>query len=211
MVRIRPASGMTLTDVVARTSPFVDHRAFRRCEPAYVVGDARWVITFNGEIYNFEDIRAELRGLGINCRGRSDTEVLVEALARSGPEAIAKVDGMFAFAAFNQETGELFMARDPFGEKPLYYAELKAGGIAFASELQALEHVPAVIWKSVSTVFRNFLLFNIWRPRTIYRSIRKLAPGHWLRASAGKPPEIVRFFGSIPAAEIRLTSAAGAR
>ena len=155
--------------------------------------DARWVITFNGEIYNFEDIRAELRGLGINCRGRSDTEVLVEALAQWGPEAIAKEDGMFAFAAFNQETGELFMARDPFGEKPLYYAELKAEGIAFASELQALEHVPGCdLEVSIDSVSELLAFQYIGAPRTIYRSIRKLAPGHWLRASAGKPPEIVR-------------------
>ena len=153
------------------------------------------MITFNGEIYNFEDIRAELRGLGINCRGRSDTEVLVEALAQWGPEAIAKVDGMFAFAAFDQETGELFMARDPFGEKPLYYAELKAGGIAFASELQALEHVPGCdLEVSIDSVSELLAFQYIGAPRTIYRSIRKLAPGHWLRASAGKPPEIVRYF-----------------
>ncbi len=75
-------------------------------------------------------------------RSRSDTEVLVEALAEWGATAVEKFDGMFAFAAFDSAADELILARDPFGEKPLYYTTLTDGTLAFASELRALELLP---------------------------------------------------------------------
>ena len=81
--------------------------------------DGRWVITFNGEIYNFQQLRRELEAAGGHLRTRTDTEVLIELIARRGISALAALDGMFAFAAFDTTTGELILARDPFGEKPL--------------------------------------------------------------------------------------------
>ena len=87
-------------------------------------GDGRWQLSFNGEIYNYRDIRAKLERQGCRFRSRSDTEVLIEALAMWGPEVIRELDGMFAFAAFDTLTGKLILARDPFGEKPLYYSWL---------------------------------------------------------------------------------------
>jgi hypothetical protein len=100
-------------------------------------GDRRWQLTFNGEIYNYRDIRAKLERQGCRFRSRSDTEVLIEALAMWGPEVIRELDGMFAFAAFDTLTGKLILARDPFGEKPLYYSWLDGATLAFASELRS--------------------------------------------------------------------------
>ena len=82
-------------------------------------GDGRWLITFNGEIYNFQEVQPALAAAGISLRGSTDTEVLLESLALWGTDALAKLDGMYAFAAFDTLSGELFLARDPVGEKPL--------------------------------------------------------------------------------------------
>src|SRR5436853_4313222 len=102
-------------------------------------GDGRWLITFNGELYNFQEIRPALESAGIQLRGRTDTEVLIESVATWGTDAFTRFDGMFAFAAFDTHSGDLIIARDPFGEKPVYYMEMPSGDLAFASELQALE------------------------------------------------------------------------
>src|SRR5436305_4967436 len=105
-------------------------------------GDERWWITFNGELYNFQEIRPALEAAGVRLQGRTDTEVLIESVATWGTDAFSRFDGMFAFGAFDTLTGELLLARDPFGEKPVYYLELPGGDFAFASELQALERLP---------------------------------------------------------------------
>ena len=161
--------------------------------------DGRWVISFNGEIYNFQEIRPLLEREGITFRGRTDTEVLIESIALWGREALPRLDGMFAFAAFNQESGELILARDPFGEKPLYYMELPGGGLAFASELQALQCVPGFDPEVSVDAMAEVLMFQyIGAPRTIYRSVKKLPPGHWLTARAGEPLRIGRYFQFAP-------------
>ncbi len=159
----------------------------------------RWVISYNGEIYNFEELRAQLLACGIAFRGRTDTEVLLQALALWGVDALARLDGMFALAAFDRESGQLILARDAFGEKPLYYAELAGGGLAFASELQALEAVPNVgLQVSLDAVAELLMFQYIGAPRTIYSSIRKLPPGHWLIAYPGQAPKIGRYFAFRP-------------
>ena len=155
----------------------------------------RWVISYNGEIYNFEEVRAQLQACGITFRGRTDTEVLLQALALWGVDALARLDGMFALAAFDRHSGQLILARDAFGEKPLYYAELAGGGLAFASELQALEAVPG-IGRSVGVdAVAELLMFQyIGAPRTIYSGINKLPPAHWLIAYPGQAPKIGKYF-----------------
>src|SRR5437879_10903007 len=107
--------------------------------------DRRYVITFNGEIYNYRDIRRELQAAGHSMRGESDTEVLLEACALWGVEAaIERAIGMFAFALWDRKTRTLHLARDRLGIKPLYYAA-SPERVLFASELKAFRVVPG--WK----------------------------------------------------------------
>jgi len=150
--------------------------------------DGRWMITFNGEIYNFQEVKPALEAAGVRLRGRTDTEVLIESIALWGTDALTRLDGMFAFAAFNLQSGELLLARDAFGEKPLYYMDLPGGGFAFASELQALERLPGFDGTVAIDALAEVLSFQyIGAPRSIYRAVRKLPPAHWLRIdSAGK-------------------------
>jgi asparagine synthase (glutamine-hydrolysing) len=163
--------------------------------------NGRWVITFNGEIYNFQELRLALAAEGTAVRGRTDTEVLIESIALWGIEALSKLDGMFAFGAFNIESGELLLARDPFGEKPLYYMELPGGGLAFASELQALEQVPGFDNDVSLDAMGEVLMFQyIGAPRTIYRAVKKLPPGHWLSARLDAEPRVGRYFEFLPGA-----------
>jgi len=161
--------------------------------------NGRWVITFNGEIYNFSELKRELEAKNIRFRGRTDTEVLIEAIAFWGIEALPKLDGMFAFAAFDTLSGELLLARDAFGEKPLYYLELSSGMYAFASELQALEQLPNFDAEVSLDAMAEVLMFQyIGAPRTIYRSVKKLPPGSWMRLALQQPPQISRFFEFCP-------------
>ncbi len=158
-------------------------------------GSERWVISFNGEIYNFQELRPELEAAGVQLRGRTDTEVLLESIALWGIGSLPKLDGMFAFAAFDRESGELLLARDPFGEKPLYYMELAGGGLAFSSELQALESLPWFDGEVSLDAIGELLMFQyIGAPRTIYRAVKKLEPGCWLRATPDGRMERGRFF-----------------
>src|SRR5690349_15222577 len=99
--------------------------------------DGRYVITFNGEIYNYPELRDELRGEGVSFRTSSDTEVILEAFARWGVEAIGRLEGMFAFGLFDCVERTLLLARDRFGEKPLLYSS-RGPRVAFASELGPL-------------------------------------------------------------------------
>lgn len=157
--------------------------------------DGRWVVVCNGEVYNFQELRPLLEREGIALRGRSDTEVLANSIARWHAGALQKLDGMFAFAAFDTETGELLLARDPFGEKPMYYVELPRGGLAFASELQALETLPGFDAEVSIDAMAEVLMFQyIGAPRTIYRSVRKLPPGHWLQAAPGQGFRVYRYY-----------------
>jgi asparagine synthase (glutamine-hydrolysing) len=155
----------------------------------------RWVVSFNGELYNFQELRAQLQAAGVAFRGRTDTEVLLNAIDFWGIDALSKFEGMFAFAAFDCASGQLILARDPFGEKPLYYAEMSGGGIAFASELQALELVPSVDLSVSPDSVAELLMFQyIGAPRTIYRSVKKLPPGHWLVCYPGQEPRLGSYF-----------------
>jgi asparagine synthase (glutamine-hydrolysing) len=161
--------------------------------------DGRWLVAFNGEIYNFLEVKEQLKAKGVRFRGRTDTEVLAESIALWGTEALSKLDGAFAFAAFDTRSGDLILARDPFGEKPLYYLELPNGGLAFASELQALEKLPNFDAEVNLDAMVELLMFQyIGAPRTIYMSVKKLPPGHWMRVGQDQPPNIGRYFEFSP-------------
>src|SRR5437764_10668555 len=99
--------------------------------------DGRYWITYNGELYNYRELREGLRRDGFTFRTESDTEVLLAAYARDGAEALSRLNGIFAFAVWDAERGELFLARDRLGVKPLYYA-LVDGVLYFASEVKSI-------------------------------------------------------------------------
>lgn len=100
--------------------------------------DGRYELTFNGEIYNFIEIRGELRKKGHTFRGESDSEVILAAFAEWGEKCVERFNGMWTFAVWDAKMGRLFLSRDRFGVKPLFYTEFPGGGMAFASEMKAL-------------------------------------------------------------------------
>lgn len=158
-------------------------------------GDARWQLSFNGEIYNYRDIRARLERQGCRFRSRSDTEVLIEALAFWGPEVIRDLDGMFAFAAFDTQTGKLILARDPFGEKPLYYSWLDRSVLAFASELRSLETLDQFDRMINVDALAEYLSFQyVGAPRSIYQNAAKLMPGTYMIVDPEGNAESVQYF-----------------
>ena len=142
----------------------------------------RWAIVFNGEIYNHAELRADLVRRGHAFRGGSDTEVLLTLLAAEGVAALDKLVGMFAFALLDRDSGEILLARDRVGIKPLVWAPLPGGGLAFASEIRALATVLGVDLAVDPVALSEFLAcLYVPAPRTIHAGIRKLPPGHWLR------------------------------
>lgn len=148
----------------------------------------RYAITMNGEIYNYRELRAELEASGpIAWRGHSDCEVFLEAIARLGLEAaLARAKGMFAFGLWDRHTRTLHLARDRMGEKPLYYCR-SGGGIAFASELTALETSPGLSTDLDPAALEAFFRYGyVPAPLSIYAAVRKLAPGHQLRWRSGE-------------------------
>jgi asparagine synthase (glutamine-hydrolysing) len=151
--------------------------------------DRRYVIVFNGEIYNYRDIRQELAAAGRRMRSDSDTEVLLEACALWGVEsAIERTVGMFAFALWDRTTRTLVLARDRLGIKPLYYAAAP-DRILFASQLKAFRQVPD--WRptiDADAVVGYLRHAYIAQPRTIFREAAKLPPGHILTLAAGRAP-----------------------
>jgi asparagine synthase (glutamine-hydrolysing) len=170
------------------TSPDTGHRVFlghRRLAIIDPVGSQQpmrdaangLALTFNGEIYNFRELRDELVQLGYRFTRDSDTEVLLRAYQHWGCDAVRRLRGMFAFAIWDARNQRLFLARDRFGEKPLFLCET-GGGVYFASEIKALLRVPgvkrAVNLESVS----DYLAYRyVPGPKTLFSGIRKLMPG----------------------------------
>ncbi len=156
--------------------------------------DGRSVIVFNGELYNFRELRAEMERDGVHFRTNSDTEVLLAALRRLGTDALPRLDAMFAFGYYDIQTRELLLARDIFGEKPLYYIDTPVY-LAFASELHALTLLPFFDATVSTDAIASYLCFQyVPAPQSIYKSVRKLQPGHWLRVSADGSANAGRYF-----------------
>ncbi|MDB4949151.1 MAG: hypothetical protein JWM27_1800 [Gemmatimonadetes bacterium] len=136
-------------------------------------------IAFNGEIYNFQALRAECERDGYPFRSHSDTEVILALYRRHGRDCVRRLRGMFAFALWDAGRGELFLARDRVGKKPLNYA-LTPGGIVFSSEIDPLVRHPLVDQAMDPDALELYLqLQYIPAPWTIYRSVRKLPPASW--------------------------------
>ena len=152
----------------------------------------RYVLVLNGEIYNYRELRDELASAGQGpWRGHSDSEVLIEAVSRFGIDgALARARGMFAFAVWDRQRRVAWLARDRFGEKPLYY---RAGGgaLAFASELTALERAPGASFEVSNAALSLFLRHGyVPAPLSIYEGVAKLPPGSLLTWSPGEEPRV---------------------
>lgn len=145
----------------------------------------RYCIVFNGEIFNFEELRRDLRGMGVCPRSRSDTEVLLECLKLEGTTALDRLNGMWAFAFWDATSRELLLARDRFGKKPLYYHyDARRGLFAFASELRPLAAVPGFDARLSPDGVRAYLAFGrTGKTQSIVRDGKKLPRAHWLRVS----------------------------
>ena len=156
--------------------------------------EGRHVITYNGEFYGYRDLQAELAEAGVRFTSRSDTEVLLEGLARRGTALLATLDAMYAFGLWDREARRLILARDPFGEKPLYYLD-RPDLFAFASELHALATLPGFDATVTREAVANYLCWQyVPAPATIYRAARKLPPGSMLGLGPDLVPVVERYF-----------------
>ncbi|MFN7133724.1 MAG: asparagine synthase (glutamine-hydrolyzing), partial [Myxococcales bacterium] len=145
----------------------------------------RYQIVFNGEIFNFDELRRQLEGLGHRFRSSGDTEVILQAFEEWGADCVLHLRGMYAFAVFDTQTGRLFLARDRLGVKPLYYAPVP-GGVAFASEVRALLAAGEARRRtSMRAVTGYFALGSIPDPLTIIDGVHSLLPGCALEVRDG--------------------------
>ena len=144
--------------------------------------DDRYWITYNGEIYNYLELRAELEGVGARFRTASDTEVLIEAYRRWGEDMLPRLVGMFSFAILDRDRNNVMLARDHFGIKPLYLARLP-GGLAFASEIKALLALPGLRPQGDPVLAYQYLRYGERdaRPETLFAGIERLPAAHFLR------------------------------
>jgi asparagine synthase (glutamine-hydrolysing) len=140
--------------------------------------DGHRTIVYNGELYNFGDLRAELEALGHRFRSSTDTEVVLNAYAEWGPASVERFNGMFALAIWDRRTRELFLARDRYGVKPLYYAEV-GGLLIFASEIKSLlQHDSMRAEVSPPHLLEYFTFQNVLTDGTLFAGVRLLRPGH---------------------------------
>src|SRR5271167_3907011 len=154
-------------------------------QPMQDAESGSWLV-FNGEIYNFRQLRAELESLGAKFATPGDSEVLLKALVEWGEAALNKVEGMFAFAFWDGRERNLLLARDRVGIKPLYYyASSGPRRFAFASEVKALERAQLCQLTLDRDAVESFLAYGaVIGPNTIYKEIRELEAGHLLRINA---------------------------
>ena len=144
-----------------------------------------WTV-FNGEIYNYQDLRRDLEGRGHRFRTRSDTEVLVHLYEDFGAACVEHLRGMFALAIWDARKKQLFLARDRLGQKPLVYRE-EAGRLVFASELKAILAVPGMPREMDPVALDEYLLYQyVPHPRTIFRGVSKLPPAHYAVYRGGR-------------------------
>jgi asparagine synthase (glutamine-hydrolysing) len=151
-----------------------------------------WV-TYNGEIYNFQELRTALEAKGHVFRSRTDTEVIVHAYEEYGPACVQWFNGMFAFAVWDKNRRELVLARDRLGVKPLYYYA-KDEKLVFASEIKAILQVPEVEREINPQSLYHYVGYEfVPAPDTMFRNVHKLPPGHYLRYKDGKA-EVMRYW-----------------
>jgi asparagine synthase (glutamine-hydrolysing) len=171
-------------DAATRHHVMLGHRRLAIIDPSGAAqpmcdDEAGLALTFNGEIYNFRELRAELLGYGHRFRRDSDTEVLLRAYQQWGRDAVHRLRGQFAFALWDRDQGRLMLARDRYGEKPLYLLE-HGGGLYFASEIKALLALPAAAPAVDLGAVWDYLAYRyVPGPKTLFERIRKLPPASW--------------------------------
>jgi asparagine synthase (glutamine-hydrolysing) len=163
-------------------------------------GNGDVCLIFNGEIYNFRELRAELESCGHSFKTRSDTEVILGAWAEWGKDCVNHLTGMFAFALWDRRQDTLFLARDRLGEKPLYYAFLPDQTLVFASEIKGLLPSP-LLERTIDpcAVEEFFALGYIAEPRTIYTGVKQLPAGTSMLIRRGQQPRVQTFWDPSPA------------
>lgn len=150
--------------------------------------DQRIAVTYNGEIYNFREVRAELEAKGHVFASESDTEVILAAWRQWGPDCLSRFNGMFALALYDAGQDLLFLARDRLGVKPLYFAELPDGALIFASELKGLLVHPRLRRSLSAQAIEDYLAFGyVPDDACIIEGVRKLPAGHHLTLRRGRP------------------------
>jgi asparagine synthase (glutamine-hydrolysing) len=160
--------------------------------------DGRYAMVFNGEIYNFAELRRELEARGHVFTTRSDTEVLLHGYAEWGEALLGRLDGMFAFAVWDARERRLFAARDPLGIKPFMFAAVD-DGLVFASTLAPFLALPGFPRRLDAEALRDYLAFQTpLAPHTFVRAVRQLPPGHLLRFDAARGQAAIERYWSIP-------------
>lgn len=152
----------------------------------WVSEDGRYAMVFNGEIYNYRELRETLRKKGVHFRSRGDTEVLFQLYIHMGADCLNLLNGMFAFAIWDRQKSRLFMARDRLGKKPLYFARVD-DGLAFASEISALRAIDGISHDIDTHAVHDYFAYQfIPGNRSIYSDINKLQPAHYLEFTDGE-------------------------
>ena len=169
-----------------------------------------WIV-FNGEIYNFRELRRDLENRGHRFRTNTDGEVIVHLYEEQGTQCFSALAGMFAIALWDSREGSLILARDRFGKKPLVYGR-QGGSFYFASEIKAILALPGVTRKLDPQALHEYLIFQyVPAPLSIYRGFQKLSPGHWIKlihdaaATTGEP--VQQAYWRVPRPEERRTKA----
>ena len=191
-----------MTDAIAHRGPDGDgfyHSAFaalghRRLsiidragghQPMANEDDTRWIV-FNGEIYNHKPLRRELEARGHRFKTVSDTEVILHAYEEYGPACVERLNGMFAFVICDTRSREVFIARDRLGKKPVFYGVF-GGAVHVASEIKALQRSSAWDGELDLSALEGYVSLGYFvAPQTIYKHVRKLEPGHWMRIANGR-------------------------
>jgi len=164
---------LSIIDLTSGQQPMVSH-------------DKNAVLTYNGEVYNFLELRKELEDLGFVFQTHCDTEVILYAWQAWGESCVDRLRGMFAFAIWDRDQQTLFLARDRLGVKPLYYAELPSGQFIFGSELKSLKEHPELPKTLDPTAVEDYFGFGyVPDPKTIYKNVYKLEPGYCLTIKRG--------------------------
>ena len=152
-------------------------------------------LVYNGELYNFKELRAELKARGVRFATESDTEVVIEAWRAWGPECLRRFRGMFAFALAEETTGDLILARDPLGIKPLYYLP-RGEGLVFASELKALmAAVGSELRIEPGAMVASMLYYWVPDQQCAIEGVRKLPPGSWACIRPGGDISVQQYWG----------------
>lgn len=156
-------------------------------------------LVYNGELYNFRELQAELEADGLVFASHSDTEVLLRAWQRWGEACLPRLVGMFAFAVWDMRARRIFLARDPIGIKPLYYGFTRHGDCVFASELKGLLAHPGVTREVDPAALEDYMAFGyVPDPKCIYRGVHKLPAGHWLSWRAGDAEPVPQQYWDVP-------------